>query len=380
MPTSKKIPTKIRVLIWILIFILLNVLFSFLLEPYRSSSDEMWKGFEASGDVNVIITGSSQAMCSIDPDILDEKLGTSSYNMATNMQSLQCSKEVIEAAIAEKNINAVLLVIDYELLDTDRTDNYRAEASFHLAKGRRYFGSQRGLNQNLDDIKADRDSNAEIISGDLDNGNAGGASWVSGIWNNLVVGARFVTDSDFIGSPVSLTYFFPWTYNRSNNVALNVREKLAGQVLDEEGHRTAKGYEFSEEELGEDMVSIKKEEAEQWSAQEELLAPSINAENEQTLQEICALCEKNNVNLYLFNVPVWNCFSVYEYDAYLAVGQELAQLAGSYSYGYTYTDFNVDPELRYQEHNEWFKDVGHLNRNGSVEFTNYLAGWLMEQQ
>ena len=64
-----------------------NSLLCFLVEPYRSSSEEMWRGYAAFGNMNTVYAGTSQALSGIIPEDVDKTLGSRSYNMGTNMQS-----------------------------------------------------------------------------------------------------------------------------------------------------------------------------------------------------------------------------------------------------------------------------------------------------
>ena len=201
--------TKGRKIVAFLIFLVallgINQLLCFLMEPYRSSSEEMWYGYEARAAENppdTIIVGTSQGLKGINPEYLDPAIGSSSYNMSTNMQSLASSREIIREAAETRAIKRVLLVIDHEVLSLNQADSRRAEQALWMARAR---------SESFPD--------------------------------NLKTIGSFVTNPVWIKTSASLTFLTPWVYNRSTDLERNVREKLAGKVLDDTGHRLSNGYE-----------------------------------------------------------------------------------------------------------------------------------------
>lgn len=329
----------LRIVALILALIITNGALSFLLEPYRSSSGEMWQGYAAQENIDTVFVGTSQCLQGIDPDALDPVLGSNSYNMATNMQSPADSLIAVRTAIEDHGVSRVVLAIDHEILSTARSENFRAEASFVRGK-----------------VQAE---------GSLE---AAGDIWA------------FVTSRDFIGKPISLLYFTPWVYNRSTDIASNVRERLAGEVLDSTGHRTAKGYEPSDEVLDESLPPFTTiEQAGQWDLENpDLDVPYLTEDNREILTQIIDLCADNDVSLTAIIIPYANWLDIYNAQGYLALRDELASLFASG--GASFYDFNLIRQEQYAKSRSDFRDVGHMNRQGAVRFSAYLGAFLQEKE
>ena len=190
---------------FIIVFILINAALSIVLRPYSGSGSEMWKGFDKKAEIDVIYTGSSLCLCDIDPSFVDKVTGLSSYNMGTNMQSIQSSYFAIKKAHEEKNIRAAVLLVDPDTLEMERTDNQRAEQCFY---------------RNYSDTKP--------------------------LVTRIKTDIEFVTDPQFIKKSGSLSYFFPWTYDRTSAIGTNIREKINDTILDETNHRDENGFNGSD--------------------------------------------------------------------------------------------------------------------------------------
>ncbi len=328
-----------KILIFLLILLCLNGLLSFLLEPYRSSSQEMWQGFHAMDKIDTIYTGTSQCLQGIDPSVIDSACGTHSYNMATNMQSLANSRAAIRAAIEEYGIQRAVLVVDHEILNVDRADNARADQSFWHGKA---IAEKSFFLRLRDDL-------------------------------------TFMTDPDFVGTPSSLTYLTPWVYNRTTNLRQNLLEKVSGQIQNTEGHRSASGYQHSENELDPSLEFITWEEADEWDeVAVSLQALSISEENLHELTAIRDLCAQNDVELIVIIIPYPNWLSIYRKDEILQVDQQLGALFSES--GYDFYDFNLLlPEYYDAAGNEKYSDVGHMNSTGAAAFSAFFGTFLQER-
>ncbi len=322
------------------LLVLLNTALCLVLEPYKSSSLEMWEGFHAQETLDTVYTGTSQCLLGIDPEVLDMARSTRSYNMATNMQSLANSKEAIASAIREYGIQRAVLVVDHELLSTSRSENSRADQSFWHGKA------------------AAESSVTMRIADDL----------------------RFMTSRTFFGTPSSITYLMPWVYNRTSNVELTLLEKRAGRILDTSGHRTQKGYQPSAQELGRDASFISWEEADEWDQ----VAVSLQdlCISEENLQELCGirdLCSRKNVELTVIIVPYPNWLSIYRKEEYLSADTQLKELFAEA--GYDFYDFNlILPDYYDASGNEYYSDVGHMNQKGAERFSAFLAEFLTARE
>lgn len=327
--------TLTKLLCFVLIFVLLNQLCCFLFEPYLGSSEEMWRGFRSKENVELIYTGSSQCITGIDPSVVDRELGTSSYNMGTNMQSFYSSYHAIKTAIEEKNCTTVVLSLDDELLYEDFNNNFRADASFQHAA----------------------DKTAPNIAAKLE-----GA-------------AGFAVGSAFFAKPGSVNYLFPWIYNRDMDVAKNVKEKISGEILESDlaTHRDGNGFLPSDEVMIPDNQYVSVENAIEW----DLTADSVKdltliSSNRDELEKICQLCKDNGVNLIAVTFPYPNYLTVYSVKSYADMQSELGGLFGSY--GFSYYNCNL---VRQEYYNTgeltWYKDKGHMNTEGAANFSSLIA-------
>ncbi len=323
------------ILIFVAGFIMINLVISFVLRPFSSSGREMWEGFFEKEDLNCIYVGSSQCLCDMDPQEMDLVTGLSSYNMGTNMQSIQSSFKCIRTAVERGGISDVVLILDPEIMGLDRKENGRVEACLYRSLSDELSLSKRAV-------------------------------------NNL----EFITDPNFVSTTHSVTYFIPWTYDRASNPVLNIREKLSGRVLTSEGHRDQNGREPSDQvfESGDHYVRLK--EAKDWSAQfDDLIDASARRENLETLEEIAKYCSERGVMLYTVTAPHVGAFTVYDYDSYVGFNGRISELL--YRYGYRYCNFNLLKEEFFDTlDTTLYKDDSHLNNKGAAVFSKIVGEYI----
>ncbi|MCR5404050.1 MAG: hypothetical protein K6E91_09590, partial [Butyrivibrio sp.] len=258
------------ILCFALAFILIDMCFSFVLRPYRGSGAEMWQGFAKKVPLDMVYTGTSFCLCDIDPALVDEKTGLKSYNMGTNMQSIQSSYIAIKEAIERGGITRAIVGIDPEIMEMDRASNFRAEACF-----------VRNLSDTLPLSK------------------------------RAAAGISFVTKPDFIGTPTSVLYYIPWTYDRVSDISGNVSEKMSGQILDMTDHRDENGHYGSDEIYGEGRNFVDLTNVVEWNnTAESLYDINVLQVNLDTLEDIAKLCKNNNVELFVIAFPTTQALSI----------------------------------------------------------------------
>lgn len=332
MRISKKLAACAAVII---AFVLINNLLCFLLEPYMGSSTEMWTYFydkTSSQQVEMVYLGTSQCECAFNPDVIDEELGIVSFNMGTNMQSFENSLIAIKEAHAQ-GIDKIVFSVDRDMLMQDRSDNFRADASFVSA-----YAKKQGP------VKA------------------------------FITSAEFITSPAFITKPSSINFFFPWVYNRSTNIPLNVRQKISGVIEDTDGHRLESGYEPSDEICDQDLVYTTVAEADTFAWGRDLPVLEITDENRAILNKLCKYCYDNGITLYPVEVPYPTFISQHTKESYFKVYEELRNLFSQY--GFDYYDFNLIDESYYNWELTEFKDQGHFNSQGAAKFSKMFADFM----
>ena len=328
----------LKTIAFIVLVIIINSLLTFIFKPYLGSSAEMWSTYSTKENLSMVYTGSSQCISGIRPDYIDATTGLVSYNMGTNMQSIHNSKRAMAKAIKEHDIKIVFAVIDFETLSQTRYSNFRAEASFQQAENK-----------------------------------------TESLGTRLINDFTFITDKEIINTPGSINYFFPWIYDRDTNIKLNIREKCAGQVLDESGHRDTYGFESSYDVVEDSAIFITLNEARSWSEESKVFSPLyIRPEVREELVEIAELCRENDVQLIAASIPYGNHFSVYKLSDYQAVTNELNEIFSGDNT--VYYDFNLIKPEYFEVKRSYYKDVGHLNIEGATAFSEFLGEFIVTSQ
>lgn len=334
---KKKSAGTMAVLLIAALFLLGNGILSYVLTPYRGSSFEMWLYYKDASP-QIIYVGSSQCLCGIDPETVDDALNTTSFNMGTNMQSFRSSYVAIRAAVEEKGVSRVILCVDDEITEIEREDNFRADASF-----------QRARNLNTDFMTAGKET------------------------------GEFLLDESVLMHTGSVNFFFPWTYDRVTDIGQNLREKRDGIIYGESGHRLPSGREPAEEILTADFCVVGREEAHAWSPAENPPGElSISSDSRRELNRIASYCRKKGVELIPITLPYPTALNHYSIDSYKETVRQLTLLFAEY--GFTYRNFNLaKPEYCGMELSE-YKDSGHFNTAGAIHFSQILAEYLEESE
>ena len=222
-----------------------------------------------------------------------------------------------------------------EIMEMDRNTNFRADACF-----------QKYMTMTLSPVK------------------------------KVVSDIEFITCSDFIGTPSSINYFIPWTYDRVSDVGNNIKEKLSGKIIAKAEHRDLNGFLPSDKvyENGDRYVDY--DSASKWSSEKsDLHKIEMTDENISTLKDICEICKENKVDLLAITAPFCSAFTYYDFESYTKFGSEIKSILKKYKY--QYIDFNY---LKKEHFNtidtSKYRDNGHLNTNGANEFSLILAGIL----
>ena len=94
----------------------------------------MWRDYVKEENLDIVFTGSSFCLRSFNPYVVDEILGTNSYNMGTPSQAINQTYVAIKTAIEEHDLQKVILAVNYSSLESDWP--VAAKVAFHRAKGK----------------------------------------------------------------------------------------------------------------------------------------------------------------------------------------------------------------------------------------------------
>lgn len=325
---------------FLLIFVLLSWVCLMLLDSPDSQDDQMWHDFYKETQLDTVFAGTSECQYSICPDIVDGVLGSRSFNMGTQAQSLDMSYSAIEAALNRHEIKNAVLCMSYSTLGDLEIDS--VIASFYHAQ-RRY----------------------------------------APFTDRLRIDAKYVFGERNIGERQSLDYFVPWVYDNVGlspySVVANARRRaevireygLSGGQLDDSivdiadgarGYR-GRGFWYMNFRMGyndyDGVVSA------------ETYSRVFSGESFGQLDRIAALCAERGVRLTVVATP-HPAFDVISYGSeYFDKMQEVSAFLSER--GADYFDFNLArPELfTYDE--SYFWNFEHMNYDGAAAFSESLG-------
>ena len=320
-----------KVAAFLLIFVLLNQLIGFFSLPKQTLSQEMWDSYRTYGDagknIDMIIVGSSHSYESFDPDVIDPILGTTSYNMGTNSQSLRHSARCIEDAIAEQDLSTAVLVLDSDILEQGLERSYRAEATFVQAMN-------------------------------------GGEPLGRRIRNT----AEYLFDPEYFPGKQSVNYFFPWQWNKvhKDEFIANIKSKLTGEPIEDTTwtyHRKPNGFKGYEIDFNYDEQSQCPMET--WDPE------SVSELSLQDLDYICGLCRENAVELIVVFSPHPRSVTIGTGKSYFA--RDAFFRSFFESEGVQFYDFNLAAPELFESRPEYYKDWQHCNNKGAAAVSESLA-------
>ena len=321
----------IKFVVFLIILMGLNGLMSFALIPIGGASEVMWNDYYQMENLDTLYIGSSVCLRSFNPYIMDENLGTNSYNMGTPSQPIDLTCLALETALKEHDIKRVYFGFGYFSLTM--TNSQQSEAAFLQAR-----------NQHVSTIE------------------------------RMKANLEYMFDRDSIGSSSSVNFILPWVYNHVQlgvgDIIANVSGKLSGKtaadgamVNDEMRNYVGRGFGYYKGLINYDMVGNLTSKA--------YYDGEFLEKNLQSLDAICRLCEENGVELIIVNTPrpVFDVLAYGEdyYERYLQVKEFVNER------GAEYYDFNfIKPEI-FESKPEYYFNFEHLNEEGADAFSASFA-------
>ena len=284
-------------------------------------------------NIDVLFVGSSHCDRSFIPEIFDEKLGLNTFNGGTSAQHLDGSYLVIKEAAKYNDIKQIYLEVYFSLARHTYKDRTELTQFYIIA----------------DYLRPSIDKTLYLLS----------VSSKEYYPNNFILARRNWTkffDADYVKdlmikkhTDAYKNYEYISTnaswYNGKGYIANNESDAIKDwNYFDERQPNTASLGDVSQD----------------W----------INS-----LEDIIAFCEKENIQLTLVSAPMSNYHLVRQgngnYDEYITAVQNL--IAGT---DVRYYDFNLCKETYIPNTSTMFKDAGHMNYYGAKLFSNLFADFL----
>ena len=327
----------VETLVILAIVVGVDVLLVFALYPYGSTSEVVWSEYFSAADQNIdtVVVGSSTAQRAIDPNVLDNTLGTSSFTLATPAQPLEDSYLAVSEAISGHSVKRVILGLDYETMS---------------------LGSWDKANITYVQTKAAYESLPKAI----------------GDYASLLTSSGFITGSKF------LQVLFPWTIAHEKggvqSVENNLRMRLGGTTPIEAAKVREPGWTYVGKGYGNYNYLLDTSNAKAAMSTTSHAITDFTDQNMATLQKIIDLCNENDVQLVVVVTPrpAFNvlCYGD-EYPQQMARIRDLVESAGG-----VFLDANLLKDDYYAPTAEDFADGEHLNATGAEGFSAVLAEYL----
>lgn len=326
----------LRAAVWlcaaVAVFAIVDSICSYVLSPYGAYTETRWWLYrqQKDEDLDTIVVGPSFAMLDVDPNVLDDQMGSNSWTLATQAQSLDSSYWGLETAIRDHHIKRAILEIGYSSLCT-----------------RPYFSTTLTFVQHRI-----RNESLPLAAHDS---------------------LEFLFDTNFDSLSRSLSSTSPWAASHVDYNLTSVRKNLefrrmyqtpleATEADDAEWQYQGKG--FAGYDRHADFGTVDTLSSGQSADQE------LRDDNLQSLERICDLCRSNGVDLYVIAAPQ-PYFEVLSRSNYASNMSRVETLCTEH--GARYLDFNMAKHDVYSINTEDFMDREHLNLAGSRVFSTALA-------
>ncbi len=314
-----------------------NIAATFALEPYGTKSEIAWTEFDAQEEIDTVFVGTSISARSLDPNAFDDHYKTHSYNLSTPNQTLEESFIGLQTAYDRFHVKHAVIALEYTCLQTGLANN----------PGDAFMTKRASVVSLPDTLKAD---------------------W----W--LLVNKGAAQQSSSLNTP------FPWISNHINFTMSELKENVtlktdgsgmidAAEALDPGWKYLGKGYGNYESELdyNSSMVSL-------FGEQEHLDTFTFDQSKIDTLNDMCAYCAKNDIELVIVAAPI-PAYNIIAYaDSFFDNEQVVRDILANY--GIQYYDFTLaKPEL-FENSHSYFVDNTHLNAVGARAFDTSLMHYI----
>lgn len=116
---SRRRRRVLTVLILVVAVAMADVLLCLALQPYGEHTELMWSEYRQTDDIDTVLVGTSTTAYGLKPQVLDETLGSSTFNMSTPGQIMDNVLATVETACADHDIKRVFMCVGYETMLED---------------------------------------------------------------------------------------------------------------------------------------------------------------------------------------------------------------------------------------------------------------------
>ena len=314
-----------------LIFFIINALFTFAFVPANGASEVMWNDYYKMKDLDTVYVGSSVCLRSFNPYIIDEKLGTNSFNMGTPSQPMDLTYLALNTAIEQHDIERVYFGFGY--FNLTMPNSQQSEAAFLQAR-----------NQHL------------------------------GFWEHWKTNLSYILKKENIGKSVSVNFLFPWIYNhvpfQVGAVKDNIKAKLPGasddfllMVNDWVRNYEGRGFGYYKGVMDYNDIGNDNSVTHYYG--------EIRPELLEQLEAICRLCRENEIELIIINTPRPTFDLLIYGEEYYSTYEWLVDFCKEQ--GAEYYDFNLARPEIFESRPEYYFNFEHLNKEGADAFSLALA-------
>ena len=317
-----------KIICFITCFILIHNFLYFFFSFNTSTRDTFENYYKNADNIDTIFIGSSHSYCSINPDIINDKTGVSSYNLGTPAQKLDASYYLLREANANSDIKTVYLELYYDMwrknvvIGGTHFEKTSIEDTIHIVDFTRfslykydYILHSVAPKYYIDTIFVER------------------RYW------------RKVFDSDAIKKRFS---------------------DICNEINNKEDYGDFKGFEASYDSLSEGSLLIEDR------IDNVDFEKLVSGEYLEDLYKIINYCKENDIHLVLYSAPVLdiNILSCRDsYTKYVRVINKIAE-----ENGLEYYDFNLCKRNFYSNDVTYYRqDMDHLNVKGSTELSELFA-------
>lgn len=275
---------------------------------------------ECNGEIETLICGTSTAQRGIDPEVIDEKMETVSFNTASSLQPLDGTYTMLKDMTRNNPVETVILGI--------APDNMMRKNVDTVYKSRLY-----------DRLESPYSKLKYLLEGCSLN------EWPYMMFYSARVDNYF--DSELIKENVNVK---------------QSEEYKDGQII--ESNYKTKGMIANKKKLkGEQIDTLVPGES-------EFKAEKVKEHNLEYLTKIAEYCNENQIELILVYIPLPGK-KIQSYGDMAVVHDYYAKFAEKYDI--LFWDFNYHKELKILYTNDKFEDTKHLNRDGAEIFSEQLV-------